>query len=114
MRPEPYALGGLDYDDTIDRLAQRSMIAASANNIHADERHGDVLQLRGVTYAVDYVANSGGTISDTDRFRKGSFHPERAWSNVRRVYDRSFEMCAIADRSPAGEHVVVSGAAVIG
>jgi leucine dehydrogenase len=49
-------------------------------------------------YAVDYVANSGGTIFDTDRFRKGAFQPERAWANVRRVYDRTLEVFAISER----------------
>jgi leucine dehydrogenase len=56
------------------------------------------LQARGITYAVDYVANSGGTIFDTDRFRKGGFQGERAWANVRRVYERTLEVFAIADR----------------
>jgi len=94
----PYALGAVVNDDTIDRLAERKIVAGSANNIFAEERHAEELQRRGVTYAVDYVANSGGTIFDTDRFRKGGFQPERAWNNVRRVYDRTLEVFAIADR----------------
>ena len=49
-------------------------------------------------YAVDYIANSGGTIFDTDRFRKGGFQPERAWANVRRVYDRTLEVFTISER----------------
>jgi leucine dehydrogenase len=79
-------------------LAKRRIVAGSANNILAEERHGEELQAHGVTYAVDYVANSGGTIFDTDRFRKGGFQPERAWSNMRRVYDRTLEVFTIADR----------------
>jgi leucine dehydrogenase len=94
----PYALGAVVNDDTIERLSRRKIVAGSANNIFAEERHGDELQARGVTYAVDYVANSGGTIFDTDRFRKGGFQVERAWANVRRVYERTLEVFAIADR----------------
>jgi leucine dehydrogenase len=93
----PYALGAIVNDDTIGRLRSK-IVAGSANNIFAEERHGDELEARGVTYAVDYIANSGGTIFDTDRFRKGGFQPERAWSNVRRVYDRTLEVFSIADR----------------
>ena len=96
----PYALGAVINDDTIDRLKCR-VVAGSANNILAEERHGDALQARGIVYAVDYVANSGGTIFDTDRFRKGGFQPERAWANVNRIYDRILEVFRIAD----AEHI---------
>ncbi len=92
----PYALGAIINDDTIPRLKAR-IVAGSANNIFADERHARALQDRDIVYAVDYVANSGGTIFDTDRFRKGGFQPERAWANVRRVYDRVLETFSIAD-----------------
>jgi leucine dehydrogenase len=93
----PYALGAVINDSTIARLDVK-VVAGSANNILAEERHGEALQDKGITYAVDYVANSGGTIFDTDRFRKGGFQPERAWANVRRIYERTLEVFAIADR----------------
>jgi leucine dehydrogenase len=99
----PYALGAVVNDDTIPRFKGK-IVAGSANNVLAEERHGDELQARGITYAVDYVANSGGTIFDTDRFRKGGFQPERAWANVRRVYDRTLEVFAIADREGIPYH----------
>ncbi|HEY4332914.1 MAG TPA: Glu/Leu/Phe/Val dehydrogenase family protein, partial [Ilumatobacteraceae bacterium] len=93
----PYALGGVINDTTIARL-RCAIVAGSANNILAEERHGDELQARGITYAVDYVANSGGTIFDTDRYRKGGFQPERAWANVNKIYERTLEVFDIADR----------------
>ncbi len=92
----PYALGAIINDDTIARL-QCKIVAGSANNIFAEERHGDELQARGIVYAVDYVANSGGTIFDTDRFRKGGFQAERAWANVNKVFERTLEVFDIAD-----------------
>jgi leucine dehydrogenase len=93
----PYALGAVINDATLQQLRVK-IVAGSANNILAEERHGDEMQSRGIVYAVDYVANSGGTIFDTDRFRKGGFQPERAWANVRRVYDRTLEVFAISER----------------
>jgi leucine dehydrogenase len=93
----PYALGAVINDATLQQLTVK-IVAGSANNILAEERHGDELEARGIVYAVDYVANSGGTIFDTDRFRKGGFQPERAWANVRRVYDRTLEIFAISER----------------
>lgn len=93
----PYALGGVINDDSIARLKCR-VVAGSANNILAEERHGEALEAKGIVYAVDYVANSGGTIFDTDRLRKGGFNRERAMANVRRIFERTQEIFAIADR----------------
>lgn len=97
----PYALGGVINDETIAQLTVRA-VAGSANNILAEERHGDELERRGIVYAVDYIANSGGTIFDTDRLRKGGFNAERAMRNVRRVYDRIHQVfdIAAAERLP--------------
>jgi len=91
----PYALGGVINDATIPQLRCR-IVAGSANNILAEERHGDELERRGLVYAVDYVANSGGTIFDTDRLRKGGFQRERAMANVRRIFERMHEIFEIA------------------
>ncbi|MQA82703.1 MAG: leucine dehydrogenase [Streptosporangiales bacterium] len=93
----PYALGAVINDDTVGRLRGK-VVAGSANNILAENRHGDELAERGIVYAVDYVANSGGTIFDTDRYRKGGFNPERARTNVLRILERTQEVFAIADR----------------
>ena len=93
----PYALGAVINDETISQLRAK-IVVGSANNIFAEERHGDELERRGIVYAVDYVANSGGTIFDTDRLRKGGFQPARAWANVNKIYDRIEEVFALADR----------------
>ena len=92
----PYALGGVINDDTVERFKVK-VVAGAANNILAEERHGDALEAKRIVYAVDYVANSGGTIYDTDRYRKGGFQPERAMANVDRIYERTKEVFAIAD-----------------
>ena len=93
----PYALGAVINDETIPQLRAK-IVAGSANNILAEERHGDELERRSIVYAVDYVANSGGTIFDTDRLRKGGFQPDRAWANVKKIYDRIEEVFRLAER----------------
>lgn len=97
----PYALGAVINDTTLPQLTCR-VVAGSANNILAEPRHGDALEERGIVYAVDYIANSGGTIFDTDRLRKGGFDRERAMANVRRIFERTHEVfeIAAADRVP--------------
>lgn len=97
----PYALGGIINPQTIGRLKAK-VVAGSANNIFADEeRDGPALDDRGIVYAVDYVANSGGTILDTDRLRKGGFQRDRAMGAVERIFDRIEQVFEIGDR----EHV---------
>ena len=99
----PYALGAVINDETIP-LLRAKVVAGAANNILASDRHGDELIARDIVFAVDYIANSGGTIFDTDRYRKGGFQPERAMANVRRVGDRMREVFAIADRDRIAYH----------
>src|SRR5207249_6268646 len=57
----PCALGAVINDDTLKQL-KVEIIAGGANNQLAEDRHGDALELRGITYAPDYVINGGGLI----------------------------------------------------
>src|SRR3989449_2620046 len=58
----PCALGAVINDDTVQRL-QVEIVAGAANNQLAEDRHGDLLERRGITYAPDYVINGGGLIN---------------------------------------------------
>jgi leucine dehydrogenase len=58
----PNALGAVINDDTLPRL-KVEIIAGGANNQLAEDRHGDLLEKRGILYAPDYVINGGGVIN---------------------------------------------------
>lgn len=58
----PCALGGILNDETIPAL-RCEMVVGAANNQLLEDRHGDMLVQRGITYAPDYVANAGGVIN---------------------------------------------------
>ena len=58
----PCALGGGLNDDTIPKL-RVELVVGAANNQLLEDRHGDMLEARGVTYAPDYVVNAGGVIN---------------------------------------------------
>ena len=58
----PCALGGGLNDETIPRL-RVELVVGAANNQLLEDRHGDLLQARGITYAPDYVVNAGGVIN---------------------------------------------------
>jgi leucine dehydrogenase len=100
----PYALGAVISDKTVPRLKAK-VVAGSANNIFEDEdRDARLLDERGIVYAVDYVANAGGTILDTDRLRKGGLCRDRAMANVRGIYDRIEQIFRIADADGITAH----------
>jgi leucine dehydrogenase len=58
----PCALGAIINDTTIPKL-RVEIVAGGANNQLAEERHGDILEEKGILYAPDYVANAGGVIN---------------------------------------------------
>jgi leucine dehydrogenase len=58
----PCALGAVVNDDTLTQFKCK-VIAGGANNVLAEERHGDALEKMGILYAPDYVINAGGLIS---------------------------------------------------
>ncbi len=81
----PCALGAVVNDDTIEKF-RCQIICGCANNQLKEERHGDLLQAKGILYAPDYIANGGGTIYDTDRLEVGNVNHERGREKVSRIY----------------------------
>lgn len=63
----PCGLGAIINDDTVSKL-QVSIIAGSANNQLAEDRHGDQLAEKGILYAPDFLINSGGLIFVASRY----------------------------------------------
>ncbi len=58
----PSAMGAILNDETIPVL-NASVVAGSANNQLAKDRHGGMLAERNILYAPDYVINAGGIIN---------------------------------------------------
>ncbi len=57
----PCALGAIINDHTLPQIKAK-VVAGSANNQLAHDRHGAALAARGILYAPDYVINAGGII----------------------------------------------------
>lgn len=93
----PCALGGIINDNTLARLKCK-IICGSANNQLKEERHGEILEEKGIVYAPDYIANAGGTIYDTDRLGVGGVSHERGKEKVSRIYQNMELVFEIADR----------------
>lgn len=90
----PCALGAVINDDTVPRLAA-AIVAGSANNQLARDRHGAALGARGILYAPDYVINAGGIINIAHE--GPGYRRAEAFAHVARIHDTLMTLFARAD-----------------
>lgn len=91
----PCALGAVINDSTIPQL-KCHIVAGAANNVLAEEKHGDRLHELGILYAPDYVINAGGVINVADELE--GYNYERALKKVEGIYDNVTKVISIAKR----------------
>ncbi len=89
----PCALGATVSDDTLPRL-KVEIIAGAANNQLAEDRHGDLLEQRGLLYAPDYVINGGGVINVYGELHR--WPAERSQKKAGEIYDTLLRIFDIA------------------
>jgi leucine dehydrogenase len=89
----PCALGGVVNDTTLPRFTFE-IVAGAANNQLGEERHGDELERRGITYAPDYVINGGGLINVNAELNGWSM--ERARNKAGEIYETILRVFEIA------------------
>jgi len=95
----PCALGAIINDKTIPQL-NCEIVAGAANNQLLEERHGDMLEEKGILYAPDYVANAGGVINVYSEL--AGWTSARAFRKADEIYETVLKVFAIAkeDRMP--------------
>jgi leucine dehydrogenase len=91
----PNALGAVINDETLPRL-KVEIIAGGANNQLAEDRHGDLLEQRGMLYAPDYVINGGGVINVYGELHR--WPTERAKKKAGEIYETLLRIFEIAKR----------------
>src|SRR5215831_3619119 len=89
----PCALGAIINDKTIPQL-KVAIVAGAANNQLLEERHGDALEVRGITYAPDYVANAGGVINVYGEL--AGWTSARSFRKADEIYDTVLKVFEIA------------------
>jgi leucine dehydrogenase len=89
----PCALGAVINDRTIQRF-KFQVIAGAANNQLDEERHGDMLEERGILYAPDYVINAGGLINVYGEL--SGWSPDRAKRKAGEIYETLTQLFEIA------------------
>jgi glutamate dehydrogenase/leucine dehydrogenase len=80
-------------EHTIGALRCRAIVG-SANNQLATPADAARLADRGILYAPDFVVNAGGVINIAEELV--GYHRERAYANVRRIYDTTKAVLAAA------------------
>jgi glutamate dehydrogenase/leucine dehydrogenase len=91
----PCAMGGALDAETIPRLSCAAVVGSANNQLREP---GDAARLAGagVLYAPDFIVNAGGVINIAEELR--GYHRERAYANVRRIFDTTAEVLATAAR----------------
>ena len=89
----PNALGAVINDNTLPEFKCKVIVGA-ANNVLAEERHGDKLHEMGIVYAPDYVANAGGLIQVADELN--GYNKDRAFKNASLIYNIVTQIFAIS------------------
>lgn len=92
----PCAFGGIINDNTIAQFKVKA-IAGSANNQLLNEKHGKILQEKGILYAPDYIINSGGLIQVADELY--GINHERVLAKTKHIYDAILEVYKMAEIS---------------
>jgi leucine dehydrogenase len=92
----PCALGGVLDEHTVPRVRARVVCGAANNQLGSDGLAAD-LAARGVLYAPDFVANSGGLINVAAELVGGGYDPERARARVAEVEDLMAAILAEAE-----------------
>jgi leucine dehydrogenase len=91
----PCAMGAIINDFTVEELKCK-IVAGSANNQLAEERHGDILREKGILYVPDFVINSGGVINVYEELK--GYNKERAMNRAAAIYDACKKVFEISKR----------------
>ena len=89
----PCALGAVINDTTLPQF-KVDIVAGAANNQLAENRHGQLVEARGILYAPDYVINGGGLINVNAELHGWSL--ERARNKAGEIYETILQVFEIA------------------
>ena len=90
----PNALGGV-LDESVVKALTASIVCGGANNQLANPQIAQQLADRGITYAPDYLVNSGGVIQVADELN--GFDLERATKRTLTIFDTTLEVLRLAE-----------------
>jgi leucine dehydrogenase len=100
------ALGGVLNDDTIPRLRCRITCGAANNQLWEPARHAAMLQDRGILHAPAFWINGGGVINVAHELHPRGYSQERAFADVKKIYDRGRTIIDISRKEKTAPYTV--------
>ena len=92
----PCALGATLNGNTIPDMKYKIVAGGANNQLDEEIRDGQRLIEQGITYAPDFLINSGG-ITNVYYEQQGSYNKERVYAQTERIYEVCQEVLAYAD-----------------
>ncbi len=104
----PCALGATINDNTINKLKAK-VIAGAANNQLAQDKHGRMLQDRGIVYAPDFLINAGGIINVFAELE--NYGKQEIIRKTENIYNTTLEILQRAKANGVTTHIAAVNAA---
>jgi len=82
------ALGGTLNDNTIPKLRCCITAGGANNQLWEPTQHATMLRDRGILHAPAFWINAGGVINVAHELHPGGYSEERAFADVKKIYDR--------------------------
>lgn len=82
------ALGGTLNDNTIPKLRCRITAGGANNQLWEPTQHATMLRDREILHAPAFWINAGGVINVAHELHPGGYSEERAFADVKKIYDR--------------------------
>lgn len=99
----PCAMGGILNEKTIPLLRCKA-VAGAANNQLGRSQDADLLAMRGILYAPDFVINAGGVINVAAELNKGGYQPSVSRKQAHALYDQLMMIYDVAEKNHLSTH----------
>ncbi|MDF9867441.1 leucine dehydrogenase [Bacilli bacterium PM5-3] len=91
----PCAMGAIFTEKSVAGLKCK-IIAGAANNVLANDKAGDLINERQITYVPDYIANAGGVINIANEVRDMPYDEALVDSEIAKIYETSLNILEMA------------------
>ncbi len=98
----PCALGATVNDITIDQLKAKVIAGAANNQLAEEQKHGKLLQEKGIVYAPDFLINAGGIINVYAELE--DYGKKEIIRKTENIYNTTLEILKHADSNDITTH----------
>lgn len=99
----PCALGATLNDNTIPELKCAVVAGAANNQLKDEQRHSEMLKDKNITYAPDFLINSGG-IANVYYEYLGSYSKERVMASTEHIYQVCMDVLKYSEENNMSSH----------